>query len=358
MKQFKEIFKFETASKFKQKSFIASLIIVFIICLGLTFVPMILDAMNIGGSGHGGNGTGGSESTESGSKQKIALYVKGDVNKELPELLKKRYKVLNVDSVKELKHMVTSKKVEKSVLLEDPLKAKIFRKADNAFSFANAEDDISMLLKENYKYNIGFKNMGADIAKIQKIENVTPEVGIDVIGKNPLASVAFAYVGIFFLYFLILMLGGGIAMTVCREKESRTMELLVTNVSSKSLIWGKVLSGVFLGFVQCGVMVGSAGIGLLINSFISKDLNPMLNAIIDSINPIDVLVFFVLAADDEHFRSGEQYYESGILYTVFITVGNVRKIYNERRKPVGAGFKYSYTCCYDDSHKPDMYKDI
>ena len=47
MKQFKEIFKFETASKFKQKSFIASLIIVFIICLGLTFVPMILDAMNI-----------------------------------------------------------------------------------------------------------------------------------------------------------------------------------------------------------------------------------------------------------------------------------------------------------------------
>lgn len=295
MKQFKEIFKFETASKFKQKSFIASLIIVFIICLGLTFVPMILDAMNIGGSGHGGNGTGGSESTESGSKQKIALYVKGDVNKELPELLKKRYKVLNTDSVKELKHMVTSKKVEKSVLLEDPLKAKIFRKADNAFSFANAEDDISILLKENYKYNIGFKNMGADIAKIKKIENVTPEVGIDVIGKNPLASVAFAYVGIFFLYFLILMLGGGIAMTVCREKESRTMELLVTNVSSKSLIWGKVLSGVFLGFVQCGVMVGSAGIGLLINSFISKDLNPMLNAIIDSINPIDVLVFFVLA---------------------------------------------------------------
>ncbi len=295
MKQFKEIFKFETASKFKQKSFIASLIIVFIICLGLTFVPMILDAMNIGGSGHGGNGTGGSESTESGSKQKIALYVKGDVNKELPELLKKRYKVLNVDSVKELKHMVTSKKVEKSVLLEDPLKAKIFRKADNAFSFANAEDDISILLKENYKYNIGFKNMGADIAKIKKIENVTPEVGIDIIGKNPLASVAFAYVGIFFLYFLILMLGGGIAMTVCREKESRTMELLVTNVSSKSLIWGKVLSGVFLGFVQCGVMVGSAGIGLLINSFISKDLNPMLNAIIDSINPIDVLVFFVLA---------------------------------------------------------------
>lgn len=295
MKQFKEIFKFETASKFKQKSFIASLIIVFIICLGLTFVPMILDAMNIGGSGHGGNGTGGSESTESGSKQKIALYVKGDVNKELPELLKKRYKVLNADSVKELKRMVTSKKVEKSVLLEDPLKAKIFRKADNAFSFANAEDDISMLLKENYKYNIGFKNMGADIAKIKKIENVTPEVGIDVIGKNPLASVAFAYVGIFFLYFLILMLGGGIAMTVCREKESRTMELLVTNVSSKSLIWGKVLSGVFLGFVQCGVMVGSAGIGLLINSFISKDLNPMLNAIIDSINPIDVLVFFVLA---------------------------------------------------------------
>lgn len=295
MKQFKEIFKFETASKFKQKSFIASLIIVFIICLGLTFVPMILDAMNIGGSGHGSNGTGGSESTESGSKQKIALYVKGDVNKELPELLKKRYKVLNADSVKELKHMVTSKKVEKSVLLEDPLKAKIFHKADNAFSFANAEDDISILLKENYKYNIGFKNMGADIAKIKKIENVTPEVGIDVIGKNPLASVAFAYVGIFFLYFLILMLGGGIAMTVCREKESRTMELLVTNVSSKSLIWGKVLSGVFLGFVQCGVMVGSAGIGLLINSFISKDLNPMLNAIIDSINPIDVLVFFVLA---------------------------------------------------------------
>ena len=71
MKQFKEIFKFETASKFKQKSFIASLIIVFIICLGLTFVPMILDAMNIGGSGHGGNGTGGNESTESGSKQRL-----------------------------------------------------------------------------------------------------------------------------------------------------------------------------------------------------------------------------------------------------------------------------------------------
>lgn len=291
MRQFKDIFKFETSIKFKQKSFIISVIITFIICFGMTFAPTIVDAVK------------GDEVKEKtavdmlvGSKEEkeeLALCVRGDVNKELMGMLEQQYKILEVKNEKQVKKKVRENLADGGLILDSPLKAKVISHDKKVFNVNN--DIIPSLMAANYKYNIGLKAEGLDPLKVKKVEQVVPDITVEQIGKNPIASVVFAYVGMFVLYFLILLLGGSIAMTICREKESRTMELLVTNVSTKYLIWGKVLSGVFLAFFQCAVMILSIGAGLYINSLIAKDENALISMVMRSIKPQDVLIFFILS---------------------------------------------------------------
>src|SRR5690606_4674903 len=50
-----------------------------------------------------------------------------------------------------------------------------------------------------------------------------------------------------------------------REKNDRTMELLITNTSSTNLIWGKVLASTVLSILQLASMIVVALLGIKIN---------------------------------------------------------------------------------------------
>ena len=100
--------------------------------------------------------------------------------------------------------------------------------------------------------------LGADRGAVEEIYMVSPVSETIVLGKDSISNFLYTYLLIFVLYFMVLLYGNSVAVSVAQEKSNRAMEVLVTSTSSNSLIFGKVLAGAAAGFVQTGVMIGAA----------------------------------------------------------------------------------------------------
>ena len=107
------------------------------------------------------------------------------------------------------------------------------------------------------------------------------------------AIIPFAILAIYFVF--MVMFGSRLLMTVVEEKENRISEMILTDVSSKHLIIGKIISMLALGAVQILVLV----IPIIILLILSRD-NPMISSIvgmieIDPVSIISNIALFVLS---------------------------------------------------------------
>lgn len=107
-------------------------------------------------------------------------------------------------------------------------------------------------------------------------------------------------IGIVFFMFIALC-GNRFLMTVVEEKENRISELILTSVSSKHLIVGKIIAMLVLGMVQILALV----IPVLVIVFINRD-NQFINTIISSIeiDPLMITLSLVLFVASVIFYAG------------------------------------------------------
>ncbi len=96
---------------------------------------------------------------------------------------------------------------------------------------------------------------------------------VNTIGK---AIIPFAVLAIF--YVLICVFGNRMLMAVVEEKENRISEMILTAVSAKQLIIGKIIALIALGFLQMVVFM----IPALVLLFVNRD-NPAISGIIGMI---------------------------------------------------------------------------
>ena len=97
-------------------------------------------------------------------------------------------------------------------------------------------------------------------------------------------------------FFFVTLFGSRLLMTVVEEKENRISEMILTTVSAKHLIVGKILSMMMLGVIQILALV----VPLIAALIIYKD-NPMVSQILSTIeiNPLTItenIVLFVFSA--------------------------------------------------------------
>jgi ABC-2 type transport system permease protein len=97
---------------------------------------------------------------------------------------------------------------------------------------------ISLLRERNTQQIL--QDYGVDAATYYQIRSITIENEEVVLGKNSAAQYFSEYLFVIAVYVVILVYGQTVATTVAREKDSRTMELLITTTSPDSLILGKV----------------------------------------------------------------------------------------------------------------------
>ena len=118
---------------------------------------------------------------------------------------------------------------------------------------------------------------------------------------NPLgkAVIPFAFGVVFFMF--IALCGNRFLLNVVEEKENRISELILTSVSSRHLIVGKIIALLVLGVVQILALV----VPVLILAFINRD-NPMIGMVMSTIefDPVTIILSLILFMVSVIFYAG------------------------------------------------------
>lgn len=125
------------------------------------------------------------------------------------------------------------------------------------------------VLRQIYR-NSSYNELGIEPQAVEQIENTPIESETTILGRDSIGNYLITYVLSFVIYFVVLMYGNSIATSVAREKDSRTMELLITSTKPTQLILGKVSAVVSLSLLQVAIIVLSGFIGFTI----AKDAYP------------------------------------------------------------------------------------
>lgn len=290
MNQMFKVFSFELRQKLREKSFYVTTIILAIIMFLLGLAPTLFNMFSNDDSDDMDNSTVVEEEVEDLQKDTLGIVYQGEISQSLIDEFEKVYEVSTYTSEDELKNDVENETITEGIILFSDLEAKSIK---NNVGLLSTDYYIEDILRNNYRYNVLLKDTDITREQLEEFDNVYATVEVESVGRNNVASYILSYASIMFMYFMILTQGQIIATSVAREKDNRTMEILITTVKSKALIWGKVLSGVVTSLLSFLIMVlaGLAGFMITLSQM------PMISEILKNINfaigALDLLIFVV-----------------------------------------------------------------
>ncbi|WP_314850199.1 ABC transporter permease [uncultured Solobacterium sp.] len=259
MRNFRTVFEFEFFQQIKKRVVIISTIILAIVAFGGAAAPAILNQF-----------------------KKQAEFESSEGASYLNEYVPGGYYVPNEEIVKELR-------IEESSLYptEDALKEAVksgketkgyaiydydhYKTYFHDKGFVSGMDQALNSVLRDHLIAQKFSEKGISYNEYQSMNNVEINAEEEVLGRDTSTQYLLAFIYIITLYSVILMFGSIVATAVAREKDSRTMELLITTTNPKNLIIGKVLAITCASVIQMLVIASSA----VISYFIFRNMYPM-----------------------------------------------------------------------------------
>ena len=104
-----------------------------------------------------------------------------------------------------------------------------------------------------------------DVEKVYDAFNVEITTKETILGKNATSNIFISFFLMFAIYMLVIMYGSFVATSVAREKDNRTMEILITSTKPATLIIGKVFANAIGGLAQFGFIIAAGIFGFLLN---------------------------------------------------------------------------------------------
>ncbi len=252
MKQFKSVFKFELMGMLTNKSLIITTAIMCAITLLITTVPTFI--VWFGSNDTDENPSGGTEVTD----EFVLVYESQELKDAISPIMGKEAYATE----EELKQAVQNEEVSSGFVIKD----------FNSYKYISYDRSLNSSEQWNFEAKLKqvnenqlFAKSGLDIEQIREILNQPIEQESIVLGKDASSGMAIAFIIIFVMYMLILLYGNNVATSVAREKDSRTMELLITSTKPSTLILGKVAAAGLTGIIQITSMISFAVIGFILN---------------------------------------------------------------------------------------------
>ncbi|HLV49925.1 MAG TPA: ABC transporter permease, partial [Erysipelothrix sp.] len=136
----------------------------------------------------------------------------------------------------------------------------------------NTYQDIYEAVLGSVIANERLEALGVNVEDVLAAQEVQFDSEVNFLGKDGFQGYFFALAMLFSLYILILIYGQSVATSVAREKDNRTMELLITSTKPKALIIGKVLAVGLVGLLQLFTIIFGLVLGYLINKYTYPDV--------------------------------------------------------------------------------------
>ncbi len=290
MRDFLTVFRFEFFTKMKQKSIQVTTIIMLGIVFIAACVPTIMTFFNkeeapVDTASVTSQVETLEEAQEEGERwgyvNSQQVLAEQDLAGIYPFLMAKAY-----TNEEELTKAIENDEIDKGLVVTAPSHIQLVAK--DLSMYDRTQQMIEGTIQE-YFFGKNLQAAGIDPQAVEEARHISFTFETISLGKNAITGYAFAMAGMLMVYFLVLLYGAGVATTVAREKNDRTMEILITNTKADNLIWGKVVANVCLSVGQLilTLLVGALGI------YLNRTNYPMelLALIIDSLTPSVITVF-------------------------------------------------------------------
>lgn len=290
MKKFMTVFEFELMSYIKNKSFMVTTILMAVILGAIMFLPRVVDMSDMLGIEQSKEQKEDSGEEEESQEEKAKLGIVDDSGYlSDASILEQTFEDAEFTYMKneaELKKAVREEKVEAGFYVVDDSNYHYYvLNRDMADSNQIIFDELlTSIHKQVYcqKNNIDYEKM---VTEYEAAVNCDEQV----LGKDAADNYWYCYALVIVIFMVIIIYGVMIATAVTTEKSNRSIEVLVTSIDSKYLLFGKVLAGTVAVIVQLTLIIGVALISYSINHEVWGD---KLDILLDI--PASVLVTFAV----------------------------------------------------------------
>lgn len=291
MKRFITVFEFELMSYIKNKSFMITTILMAVLLGAIMFLPRFIDMSDVLGieSSQTSEETAG-EQEEQSSEDIVRLGIV-DEDKVLSDLslLEQAFgdaEVIFMADREELKKAVTEEEIDAGFCVKDDRNYQYYvlnrdMSDENQVIFSEV---LSLVHKQHYceAQNLDYETFAAGYEAPVQCEE-------EILGKDAADNFWYCYALVIVIFMIIILYGVMIATSVTTEKSNRSIEVLVTSIDSKYLLFGKVFAGATAAIVQLALILGAVLIGYGMNHAAWGDKLDMLLDI-----PADVLIAFAV----------------------------------------------------------------
>lgn len=248
-----KVFAFELKSILSKKNIIITTAIISIVLLIATTIPTILQMFD--------NGEENPQPTDKISMMGSGIVITNEAIT-LAELEIFFRDITIYDSESEVRKALNDEKIVQAYIITSPTAFTTI--VVNRDLYSNASFPIRNALTQ-LQIRRNLIELDLDPIAVSQAYNVNISVNEIVIGKDASDSFLIAYVLMFAVYMLVIMYGAMVSTSVAREKDNRTMELLITSTKPDALIIGKVLANGLAGVLQFGFVMIIGVIGIFVN---------------------------------------------------------------------------------------------
>ncbi len=290
MKHILQVLKFEYLTCIKNKGFIVTTIILIAFIILLACIPLIISAFTE-------SDNGSDENADTENVQVIAVQNKVYDEKVVTDSFKDAFKDYSIKmtdantSIDEIKSQVDSGTYTFAVIIDKNLSYKFVTKNNSLFS--DESTGLDNTIKKIYQVS-AFEKQGISQTESQKIldEQITSET--ITTGKDETKNYIPTYVLLMVLYMAIVMYGQMVSQSVVTEKNTRTMEMLITCAKPTHLMFGKVIGSGLAGLTQLVLIIVTllTSVTLITSQSIPQGIMDYISLPISTV--IYAFIFFIL----------------------------------------------------------------
>jgi ABC-2 type transport system permease protein len=283
MHNISKVFMFELKSILSKKSMIITTAVISVILIIVTTIPTIISLFD--------DGENVPIPTDKISLMGSGIVILNDAVT-IEELDLFFVDVEIFDSESDVRKALNNEKISQAFIINSPTSMTTI--VINRELYSNASYPLQNALTQ-LQIQRNLIELELDPIKVSQANNVNITINEEVIGKDASDSFLIAYVLMFAVYMLVIMYGAMVSTSVAREKDNRTMELLITSTKPDALIIGKVFANGLAGVLQFGfiTMVGIVGIWINRANYPSEILSMVIGGLRwDSMMVFLIFTFF------------------------------------------------------------------
>lgn len=267
MRRFLTVYEFELKSYMKNKSFVITTIVLAVLLFGAMFLPRVFDMSDMLGI-ESTKTEDDKKDTEDKNKEDATRL--GLVDEEglfadlsmLEQAFGDDVNIVKLNDVRELEKAVKKEEITAGFDVKDDLHYEYYVLNREMFDENQAvfEEVLSMMHQQRF-----CKEQGIDYASFMAEYNAPVDCTEQILGKDAEDNYWYCYALVIVIFMMIILYGVMVATSVTVEKSNRSIEVLVTSIDAKYLLFGKVFAGATAAILQLGLILAAVLGGYAIN---------------------------------------------------------------------------------------------